>query len=243
MKKIFSSLAVSIIALVLFSGIANATPSTQIWIPSTDIQAYKTVHFGLDSYMKTEEGVTDEPTVTNVGLTVGLLPFEKIQLEAGIDYRDISGDHKYPLLFNAKLGVPEGAVFKDSPALAVGGYDLGTESNVTNSNLVYGLVAKTIDKIGRLSVGYYYGNDKVLLDINDNKDNDGILVSWDRTISEISDKLWAAIDYQGGENVYGALSFGAAWKFAPNVGVIFGYDIYNETSYRPTATIQLDIDF
>ncbi len=237
--KTLRILAVSIMALVLFSGIANATPSTQIWIPSTDIQPYKTPHYGFDSYI----GTAGSGIVTNIGLTVGVLPFEKIQMEAGIDYRDIDGTHDSPMLFNAKLGVPEGVLFKGAPALAVGGYDFGTEKDVSDSNIYYGLVAKTFDKIGRLSAGYYVGNDKVLVDINGNKDNSGVLLSWDRTISEVSDKLWAAIDYQGGENGYGALSFGVAWKFAPNVGVIVGYDIYNESSYKPTATLQLDIDF
>lgn len=237
--KTLRILAVSIVALVLFSGIANATPSTQIWIPSTDIQPYKTPHYGFDSYIGTEgNGI-----VTNIGLTVGVLPFEKIQMEAGIDYRDMDGAHDSPMLFNAKLGVPEGVLFKGAPALAVGGYDFGTEKDVSDSNIYYGLVAKSFDKIGRLSAGYYVGNDKVLVDINDKKDNTGVLLSWDRTISEVSDKLWAAIDYQGGDNGYGALSFGVAWKFAPNVGVIVGYDIYNESSTKPTATLQLDIDF
>ncbi|GMT47295.1 MAG: hypothetical protein IEMM0007_0861 [bacterium] len=237
--KTLRILAVSIMALVLFSGIANATPSTQIWIPSTDIQPYKIPHYGFDSYIGTEgNGI-----VTNVGLTVGVLPFEKVQMEAGIDYRDADGTHDSPMLFNAKLGVPEGVLFEGAPAIAVGGYDFGTEKGVSDSNIYYGLVAKSFDSIGRLSAGYYVGNDKVLVDIKGEKDNTGILLSWDRTISEVSDKLWAAIDYQGGNNSYGALSFGVAWKFASNVGVIVGYDIYNESSYKPTATLQLDIDF
>ncbi|HEB76489.1 MAG TPA: hypothetical protein ENJ04_09080 [Nitrospirae bacterium] len=237
--KVFKVLALSIMALVVFSGIAYATPSTQIWIPSTDIQPYKTPHYGFDSYI----GTSGSGIVTNIGLTVGVLPFEKVQLEAGIDYRDVDGDHASPMLFNAKLGIPEGVLFAGAPAVAVGGYDFGTDKDVSDSNIIYGLVAKTFDKIGRLSAGYYTGNDKVLVDINGEKDNTGILLSWDRTISEISDKLWAAVDYQGGDNGYGALSFGVAWKFAPNVGVIVGYDIYNESSYKPTATLQLDIDF
>lgn len=237
-------LTVSIIALVLFSSVVHATPSTQIWIPSTDIQPFKKFHFGVDTYIKTKsQDGTTEPTVTNIGLTVGVLPFEKLQMEIGIDYRDIGGDHTYPIYFNAKLGVPEDAMFKGAPALAVGGYDFGTKSNVTDYNIVYGLIGKNIGKLGRFSAGYYTGNEDLLLNIEGNKDNHGLLLSWDRTISEISDKLWAAIDYQGRKNSYGALSFGVAWKFAPNVGVIFGYDIYNESNYKPTATIQLDIDF
>lgn len=237
-------LAVTLVSLFLLSGLAYATPSTQIWIPSTDIQAFKKMHLGIDTYIKTQsrDGIT-EATVTNIGLTTGVLPFEKFQMEVGIDYRDTGGDHTYPFLFNAKLGIPEGALFKDSPAFAAGGYDFGTKDDVTDYNIVYALVAKTFGKLGRLSGGYYNGNDKLLLDINGNKDNDGVLLSWDRTISEISDKLWAAIDYQGGENSYGALSFAFSWKFAPNVSIIFGYDIYNESTYKPTATIQLDVDF
>lgn len=242
--KVLRVFAVKMILLVMFTGIAHATPSTQIWIPSSDIQAFKKMHLGLDTYIKTEsqDGVT-EATVTNLGLTVGVLPFEKVQAEVGVDYRDANGNHKYPLLFNAKLGTPEGALFEGSPAIAVGGYDFGTESDITDYNIIYGVVAKTFGKAGRISAGYYTGNEDLLLDIDGSKDNSGLLLSWDRTISEISDKLWAAVDYQGGKNGYGALSFGAAWKFAPNVGVIFGYDIYNESTYKPTATIQLDIDF
>ena len=243
-----SGLAAGILLMaVMLNGVAYATPSTQIWIPSTDIQAFKKVHFGLDTYIKTRsiDGIK-EPTVTNAGLTIGVLPFEKFQMEVGMDYRDFGGalDTAYPLLFNAKIGTPEDALFKGSPAIAVGAYDFGTKSKVTDFNLVYGLVAKTLGNFGRLSAGYYTGNDELLLDKNGKKDNHGILLSWDRTMSEISDQLWAAVDYQGGRNGYGALSFGVAWKFAPNVSVIFGYDIYNEHSiYKPTATIQLDIDF
>ena len=37
----------------LTATIASATPSTQIWIPSTDIQPYKTVHLNFDTYIRT----------------------------------------------------------------------------------------------------------------------------------------------------------------------------------------------
>lgn len=237
-------------AVVALAGKAFATPSTQIWIPSTDVQPYKKVHFGFDTYIKTEslDKTVDpkvvEPTVTNLGLTVGVLPYKNIQFEVGIDYRDIGGEHTYPMYYNAKLGTPEGSLFEGSPAIAVGGYDFGTKSDVTDYNIVYGLVAKTVGKLGRFSLGYFVGNDKLLLNANNNPDEAGVLLSWDRTLSEISDKLWAAVDYMGGDSSYGALSFGVAWKFAPNVGVIIGYDIYNDDDrFKPTASIQVDADF
>jgi len=253
MKKI-----AMVLGLVLLAGTAAfATPSTQIWIPSTDIQPFKKLHFGFDQYIKARGDSPysastggQEPNVINNGLTIGVLPMEKVQMEVGFDQRSY-GMKPYdsaPIYLNAKIGTPEDALFKGAPAFAVGGYDFGTKKYDTTSawgtdyNIVYGLLAKTLGKAGRFSVGYYQGNDKMLLDKNGKKDNTGVLASWDRTISEISDKLWVAIDYQGGENSYGALSYGAAWKFAPNVGVIFGMDDWNNSNFKPTYTVQVDID-
>jgi hypothetical protein len=236
-----------ILGLALFAGTtAYATPSTQIWIPSSDIQPFNKWHLGFDQYIKvkrTDSGAR-ETTVSNNGITVGVLPFEKIQAEVGIDQRTVSLEpyDSNPLYYNAKIGTPEGSLFKGSPAIAIGGYDFGTKKDLTDFNIIYGVVAKTLGVAGRFSVGYYAGNDKLLLDKNGEKDETGFLASWDRTMSEISDKLWIAVDYQGSENGYGATSFGLAWKFAPNVGVIVGYDIFTNDNLEPTATFQVDID-
>ena len=247
MKIIVMVLATSLYALSVF-----ATPSTQIWIPSTDIQSFKKVHFGFDEFIKARktDGTTREPNVINNGITVGVLPLEKVQMEIGVDQRAYGTEpaDSAPFYFNAKIGMPEDALFENSPAIALGGFDFGTkkfDSTTgfgTDYNITYGVMAKTLGKAGRLSLGYYSGNDMLLLDKNGQKDNTGILVSWDRTISEISEKLWVAIDYLGGENGYGALSYGAAWKFVPNVGVLFGYDKWNNSNFKPTYTIQVDID-
>ncbi len=246
-----------VLGLVLLAGSAFATPSTQIWIPSTDVQGYMKWHFGFDEYMKARGDSPyaaatggQEPNVINNGLTVGVLPLEKIQMEVGIDQRTygVRPIDSAPFYFNAKIGTPEDSLFAGSPAIAVGGYDFGTKKYDTAAgwgtdfNIVYGLVAKTFGKAGRFSVGYYQGSDKMLLDKNGKKDNTGILASYDRTLSEISDKLWIAIDYMGGENSYGALSYGLSWKFAPNVSVIFGEDMWNNSNYKPTYTVQVDID-
>lgn len=232
----------------LTATVAMATPSTQIWIPSTDIQGFKVFHLGIDNYLRSSEDANgNRPHVYDIGLTTGILPFEKIQAEAGFDLitNGNSTADDSPLYFNAKLGTSEGTLFGGSPALAIGGYSFGTKEDVTDYNIFYGLVAKTLPVIGRLSAGYYVGNDDLLVDANGREDNDGVLLSWDRTLSEISDKLWAAVDYQGGDNSFGALSFGVSWAFAQNVSVIFGYDIFNEsaTGGEDTFTTQLDINF
>jgi hypothetical protein len=231
-----------------------STPSTQIWIPSTDFQKWKSLHLGLDNYLRTSKtaGVRGAG-IFDMGLTTGLLPFEKFQGEIGVDYLYM-GDSNYddhPVYFNAKIGFPENALFKNSPSIAVGAYNVGLKKDFTNYNILYGFIAKTIPVLGRLSVGYYSGNEKLLVDENLKKANSGLLLSWDRTMAEISDKLWLAIDYQGGENYLGALSFGASWAFSKNVSVIIGYDIYNNKNayYNTnnqnanTFTAQVDINF
>jgi hypothetical protein len=251
MKKLF---LIFLVLVSIASQLVYSTPSTQIWILSTDFQKWKTMHLGLDNYIRTSNinGVRGAG-IFDAGLTTGLLPFEKFQGEIGVDYLYM-GDSNYdnhPVYFNAKIGLPEDALFKGFPAVAFGAYNFGLKKDLTNYNIVYGLIAKTIPVLGRLSVGYYTGNDKLLVDENLKKANNGILISWDRTMTEISDKLWFAVDYQGGENYLGALSFGASWAFSKNVSVIFGYDIYNnKKAYYNTSnqnantfTAQVDINF
>jgi hypothetical protein len=241
MKKIHRLMLACIV--VALGGSVLATPSTQIWIPSTDLQGFGIVHLGWDSYIKTENLSTGyEATVANGGITVGILPFKKLGLEIGVDYRDINANHQYPLYFNAKLGAPEDAFFKNMPALAAGIFDVGIKKDMTDYNVAYGLLAKNIWKLGRFSAGGYSGNEK-LLTSGGKKDNSGFLVSWDRTMPEITDKLWLAMDYMSAKNSYGALSFGAAYSVSPDASFIIGYDIYNDdTAFKPTVTVQVDMN-
>ena len=88
MVKIFS---LAMMLVVAAAGAALATPSTQIWIPSTDIQAFKTVHLGIDNYFRASTNQQCSTTgrdanVLDIGPTVGILPFEKMQAEVGFDY-------------------------------------------------------------------------------------------------------------------------------------------------------------
>ena len=236
MKKMLQLVIASALASCFFAGSVFATPSTQIWIPSTDIQKFGTFHLGIDNYVVTEG---DGAPIYDLGLTAGVLPFEKFQMEIGVDYIvNGGGADDVPYYFNAKVATPEDALFKGAPALALGGYGFGTKTDVTNQNIIYGIAAKTVPVIGRFSAGYFTANDNVITD-----DSEGVPVSWDRTLTEISPKLWAAIDYQGGKSALGALSAGVSWAFADNVAVIFGYDVYNDQNLGSTFNTQLDINF
>lgn len=236
---------------------ALATPSTQIWIPSTDVQPFLVAHIGVDNYFRKgdNDGGGRDPNILDVGLTLGLLPLEKLQLEIGGDYLTNAGNpnDRYPWSGNAKLGIREEALFTFSPALVGGIYNLGKARTAmagdlsfirAGQNIAYGLMAKTIPvhgfSLGRFSGGYYHGSKKAL-----SPDNKGLLLSWDRTISELSEKLWVAVDYMGGKNVNGALSLGAAWRFNRNVSLLFGYDKFRkrELAGEGTFTVQLDLDF
>jgi hypothetical protein len=253
--KFLSMVAIVVaIGMMLTVNSIKATPSTQIWIPSTDIQGFKTFHLGIDNYTRTEliNGVRGAG-MYDMGITAGFLPFSKLQGEIGADFLSM-GDNiydNYPFYFNAKIATPEDSLFKYMPAIAVGVFNVGLKKDLTDYNIIYGLIAKTIPIIGRISVGYYTGNKKILLDENGKEANSGLLLSWDRALTEISDKLWVAVDYQGGKSFLGGTSFGFSWAFSKNVSVIFGYDIwnnkkvvYNSTNFNATSfTTQLDINF
>jgi hypothetical protein len=242
MKRRISQTIAMVILLVCSTLAVNATPSTIIWIPSVDFQAYRSFHLGIDNYAydyKYGKALSGTAFPTDLGLTVGVLPFSSMQAEIGIDYMT---PQLSPLMLNAKVGIPEGTLADWSPAIVAGGFGFGFQKNVTDYNIFYGMAGKTLPVIGRIEVGYYAGNKNLLVNIaSGNADNSGILLSWDRQLTEVSENLWLAVDYQSGKNSFGAFSYGLAWLFAKNVSVIFARDVFNAD--LPSAfTMQLDIN-
>jgi hypothetical protein len=269
--KLGRILAAASAIVALASSMAMATPSTQIWIPSTDVKALHEYHIDIDNYTrfsnKSYGGMN--PNYYNIGLSAGVLPFENIKLEAGVDFlttgfqADTPADN-HPFYGNVKLGTPEDAFgVKGLPAFAIGAYNLGTfdkpEVGVsTRQNIAYGLVGKTFPVIGRLSAGGYYGSSRALAtpgNPSNTKNNSGVMASWDRSMPEISDKLWLAVDYMSGNNANGEISVGGSWTFSKQVSLIVGVVIFNpfysasaadngiNPGGRPALTTQLDIAF
>lgn len=242
--KTIKMLAAAVALVALAGSSAMATPSTQIWIPSTDVKDFKNVHIDIDNYARFSSKADAGTNMYNVGLSAGVLPLENLKLEVGVDFlkQDIKAADDHPFYFNAKLGTPEDAFgVKGLPALAVGAFNLGTVG-ITQQNIVYGLVAKTLPVVGRLSVGGYNGSEKTL----GSKTNNGLLASWDRSMPEISDKLWLAVDYMSGNNANGEVSVGGSWAFSKQISLIVGAVFFNpfqQTLYggKPTLTTQIDI--
>lgn len=224
----------------------NTTPTTHIWAPSCDVQPYKVFHITADYYVpvsKSDSGIFPSPVI-NTGLTVGILPFEKFQAEVGFDHIAGYGIYdEYPFYFNFKFGIPEGVFSEIFPQFAFGMYSIGTKSDVTNYNIFYAKIAKSIKFLGKISLGVYVGNEKLLLDENGNIDNKGVLFAVERTLNEITDKLWICFEYQSGKNSYGTTNFGFSYKFSNNTSMLFGINFYNNPMIQPTYTVQTDIDF
>src|SRR5881398_26986 len=171
------AVAIALLACVFMGteGEVLATPSTTYWTVSTsDVQPFNVWHIGVDNYFRLSRsqeelaqpsGAQFDSFPTDVGLTIGVLPFEKLQMEVGIDglfpgtrispvMRSIGNS----LLFNAKIGTPEGAFGTWFPAINVGIFNVGTKSEVTNMDIIDIIVGKTLGSFGRIHGGGYYGN-------------------------------------------------------------------------------------
>jgi len=227
-----------------------ATPTTHIWAPSTDVQPFARWHITADVYVPVEKNPAGRniSPVTNLGLTVGVLPDDKFQMEIGFDHKaGLETLDNSPFYFNLKAGIPDKTFGNYSPAVAVGIFDVGTEGDRTNNNVLYVKLAKSFVlnnfDIGRFSLGYFRGNPKLLLDKAGHPDNKGFLVAWERTLKEVSDKLWVCVEYMGSSSSYGSLNFGFSWKFSNSTSLLIGYNIYSNSDLPRTLTVQTDIDF
>jgi hypothetical protein len=275
MKKSMTIITLAMTFVIVAAGAARATYTSQIWIPSTDIQPFADFHLDVDSYIRASsigkqipqlgnpsnnQNVRD-PNVWDIGPVIGILPFQKLQAEVGFDVllNSTSPNDNHPVFGNFKIATPEDALFKFSPAIAVGMFDIGPSnynksiaySITSGQNISYALLARTLPAIGpvpslgRISAGGYHGSQRALVDPNGHSASEGVLLSWDRTISELTDKLWMGVDYMGGNNVDGAVSVGFSWNFSKNVSVLFGYDIWKEKQLagNNTFTVQLDANY
>ncbi len=254
MKKFIATTALAATMTLAAAGAALATPSTTYWTPMVmDIQGYKVGHLTLDNYFSVEKPKSDSVAVnsfpTDVGLTVGILPFDKIQMEIGVDALWPSDN---PYFFNAKIGAPEGALFSGAPALQVGIFNVGTKNKVTNQNIVFGVIGKTIPVLGRVTAGPYIGNSAVLKDSNGKTENAGFMVAYDRGFLLTKDaegneysKVVLAADYASGKNAIGGGGFGLYYYFTKNIDLLTGPVWFNDKGINGAWkwTTQIDINF
>ncbi len=222
----------------------------------TNADNYDQHNYVLQDYGLTFSLLSDKPEENLLGKL--WKPLGKIVAETGFDYKKGLGSFydSTPWYFHFKFGIPEGGYsrftcpvgnMQSTPAIAFGVYDMGIRSHRTNYNIWYGKVAKTVDigkvNLGRFSGGYFVGNGRLLRGRDGLRDNAGPMLAWERTMCEISPKLWLAIDYQGTQSSYGAMNYGFAWSFTNDISAILAYDIYNNRNLTDTITLQIDINF
>ncbi len=170
--------AVGFLALVVAAQTAHATSSTTFWTPMTlDFQPYGVPHLGFDNYFTLSKAAPNGAFPMDItSPTIGLLPFKKIQAEAGVDY---FANTPHPWLYNFKIGTPENSFFKGQPAIEIGTFLLGRQTSTDRSDydIVYGLVGKSFGPVGRFSAGPYIGNHATLLSSDGKAENVGYMVA------------------------------------------------------------------
>jgi hypothetical protein len=252
-KRASQLFALSMAGIGLVPSFALATPSTTYWAPSTaSCQARGVPHVTYDTYFGKgpaagSQGAPNYPIDT--GLTIGFLPFERLQGEVGFDLLLPTQD---PFLVNAKLCVPESGLFAGAPGISVGIYNVGFKKDVTDYNVLHFMLQKSIRGGGYVSVGAYHGLNKALF-----TNSEGRVVQTGIMLGAFSPdipvgwkglkKINLAADVQTGKNVLGAWGLGSYFYFADNVSLLVGPVFYFDKNLQPGGkkvlwTAQLDVD-
>lgn len=238
------------LCLLVFVSYGNATPSTTYWSPCVyDVQPYGVWHIGIDNYFTVLTKSTEIPPFgafpTDIGVTVGILPYSNVQAEIGIDILEASND---PFFLNGKLGFPEGTIMPGSPSINVGIFNVGLNQETQGQNIIHIVFGKDFGRFGRLhACPYYVGNFSKL---GLGSENGGWMAGYDKGFVPVSDssgeynKIVFAADYASGNNALGGGGFGLYYYFTKTISLLTGPVFFNNQSINGKWkwTTQLDIN-
>jgi hypothetical protein len=127
-KQLVHILTVATAGIAFVPASAVATPSTTYWAPSVATCQRKYVpHVTYDTYYgkgTPPPGAGAPAYPIDTGLTIDVLPWDKVQAEVGYDVLLPSSDPVF-IFLNGKICTPESALFKGSPTISFGIYNLG----------------------------------------------------------------------------------------------------------------------
>ena len=228
---------------------AYATPSTTYWAPSVaTCQARNVPHVTDDTYFAKDGGYP-----VDTGLTMGILPGDKVQAEIGYDLFMPTHD---PVGFylNGKVCLPENSLGKGMPGIGVGVYNSGFKNGLTNYHTLYAMAQKDAARGGYISGGFYYGLGPESL-YSSSEDNDthrvGAIVGFASPDIKVGVKGLSKIlvigDVMTGKNVLGAGGVGLNFYFNDYIAAIVGPVFFFDKELQPGGqrtlwTMQIDID-
>ncbi len=245
-----SSKALVACAALAVAQAAHATPSTTFWTPATGyVQSYLVPHITYDSYVGETGGFQND-----YGLTMGVLPWEKLQGELGFDvfYPGYTDKNFY---LNGKLTVPENAYGAWQPAVSFGVVNLGFKKDVTDYDILHASLAKTFPYVGNLAVGGYYGlNDKLMVGSDGKVQQGGVMAAWTSPDIVVDfaglQKIQLLGDVQSGKNAFGAVGGGIGLFFNSAIDILTGPVFFLDPKAVASGpihpdwlwTVQLDVD-
>lgn len=249
------ALLMTALAAITVPRLASATPSTTYWAPSTaNCQAKGVPHVTYDTYYwkGTPPPGRGAPTYpVDTGLTIGVLPSSKVQAEVGYDVLLPSSDPVFFFL-NYKVCTPESSLFKGSPAISFGMWNVGFKKGVTDYNPIHLMFQKAIPGNGYVAAGLYHGMSDVLF-----TNSDGKVVKTGAMLGFFSpdipvgvkglQKLNFAADVQTGKNALGAGGFGLYFYFNQYIDLLTGPVFFFDSKLQPGGakylwTTQIDVD-
>jgi hypothetical protein len=250
MKKLVRLAA--LLAAVAFAREAQATPSTLFWTPATTyVQPFLVPHLTYDTYFGDRAAYP-----IAVGLTMGILPFEKVQAEVGFDgFFPYAGGFFLspagPLQLNAKIGLAENAFGDWFPGISGGIYGVGLTSS-TQYDILHAEIGKTFF-FGALTVGGYYGagGSDALWTGSSGVVRGGFIGSYlsPDVVLDLKglNKINFFADIQTGKNAFGAWGAGIGIYFTPTIDILTGPIFFLDKAVQPGGqsvmwTIQLDVD-
>ena len=244
-------------ALALSAQSAMATPSTLFWTPATNyIQPFLLPHITFDTYFNDKAAYP-----INLGLTVGVLPFEKVQAEVGIDfffpYWGLNYFFVQPagaLQLNAKAGLVENAYGDWFPGITAGIYGVGVNQG-TQFDVLHAEIGKTFF-FGNVTVGGYYGaggTNGLWSDV------DGVVLTRGGFMASYLSpdlvldlkgiyKINFFADIMTGNSAFAAAGGGIGVYFTPSIDILTGPVFFLNKYAQPAQStmmwsVQLDVDF
>jgi len=259
MKKLVR-IAAACVALLAARN-AAATPSTLFWTPATTyVQPFLVPHITYDTYFN-DKGAYP----MDLGLTMGILPFEAVQMEVGLDvflpyWSPIPGAGFFAspagaFQANAKIALVENSFGDWFPGISAGIYGVGFTKG-TSFDILHLEIGKTFF-FGAITVGGYYGvgEEALWLGSNGSVNRAGFIGSY-VTPDIVLDlkglyKINFFADVQTGKNAFGAVGGGVGIYFTPSIDILTGPVFFLDKGVQPPYdgvgssfmwSVQLDVD-